>query len=105
MHTGNNNPSHRGAPPTAGRAWRSVVGQSLSLAVALIAAAAALAALLWLPRGHEQEQQSRPGSEQPEDVVHLDGPRRIAIKQGGPLGTKLAVASAQSESIVAPLLS
>src|SRR5262245_53284338 len=108
MTAGNDNHSRRGVAAAPGGGWRSVLGQSLSLVLALGAAVAALAALLWMPLSHKQEPESRPGSGQPEDVVHLDGPRRIVIKPGGPLGTrgdgKLTVATARSESIVAPLL-
>ncbi|MBI1918590.1 MAG: hypothetical protein HYS12_28180 [Planctomycetes bacterium] len=80
------------------------VGQSISLAVALGAAGAALAVLLWLPLSNKEDENARPGSSAAEDVVHLAGPRRIAIKPGGPLGKKLAVATAESESLSAPLL-
>jgi membrane fusion protein, heavy metal efflux system len=91
-----------GPAPKRRRPLRSVLGQGLSLGIALGAAGAALAALLWLPLSHRQDQEARP--EQGEDVVRLAGPNLIAIKSGGPLGTKLVVATAQSESIVAPLL-
>jgi hypothetical protein len=80
------------------------VGQSISLVVALGAAGATLAALLWLPLSNKEEDNTRPGSSAAEDVVHLAGPRRIFIKPGGPLGKKLAVATVQSESLSAPLL-
>src|SRR5262245_62805640 len=103
MTAGNDNHSRRGVAAAPGGGWRSVLGQSLSLVLALGAAVAALGALLWMPLSHKEEPESRSGSGQPE-VVHLDGPRRIAIKPGGPLGKKLDVATAQSESIVAPLL-
>ncbi len=93
-------PAPKGPPRR--RPLRFALGQSLSLVIALGAAGAALAALLWLPLSHRQEEASR--AEQGEDIVHLDKQRRIVIKPGGPLGTKLAVATAQSENIVAPLL-
>jgi hypothetical protein len=77
------------------------VGQSLSLVVALGAASAALAALLWLPLSNKEEHVS---SSIAEEVVHLAGPRQIAIKLGGPLGKKLDVAVVESESLSTPLL-
>src|SRR5262245_33401925 len=95
-------PSQR-AGPARSRPLRSALGQAPSLALALAAAGAARAALRWLPAPGREEEHSHPAPSA-EDVVRLDGPHRIAIKKGGPLGTKLVVATAQSESIIAPLL-